>query len=89
MKSFNRDNGQIYTETTSGVVRSMIPSWKKHSTGRRVNPKKYRYIEGGSSSLRDMALRACCWNAEIFTPEALEYPGWHYAAMIYRKLKAT
>lgn len=89
MESFTRSNGQIYTERTSGAVRSMVPSWKKHCTGKRIHPRKYRRIQGGASSLKVMALRACCWNAEIFTPEALEYPGWHYASMIHKQLKIT
>ncbi|KAJ4345142.1 hypothetical protein N0V95_005867 [Ascochyta clinopodiicola] len=36
-----------------------------------------------------MALRSCCWNIELFLPETLEHPGWHYAGMIYRHLKTT
>ena len=89
MKGFDRKSGQVYTETTSSRVRSMIPAWKTHVTGRRVNPQFYSNRAKGSSSLLDMAMRSCCWNIELFMPETLQYPGWHYAGMIYRYLKTT
>ncbi|KAF9701513.1 hypothetical protein EKO04_000744 [Ascochyta lentis] len=89
MEAFNRDNGQIYKETVSSRVRSMVPTWKKHARGKPVDPQSYRSKTQGSSTLRDIALRSCCWNVELFLPEALEHSGWHYAGMIYRHLKAT
>ncbi|KAF2630110.1 hypothetical protein BU25DRAFT_265741 [Macroventuria anomochaeta] len=89
METFNPKNGQIYTETTLSSVRSMVPMWKRHIRGRMLNPQAYRNTEKGSSTLRDMAMRSCCWNIHLFVPEALEDPGWHYAGMIYHHLKAT
>ena len=89
MQNFVPENGQIYTETTASGTRSMVPTWMRHSTGRSVNPARFRNSDKGADSLQEMALRACCWNKHMFMPEALEYAGWFYAEKIYRRLKET
>ena len=88
-ESFHRDSGQVYRETTSSRATSMVPMWRKHATGRRVDPQTYKNKAKGSSTLRDMAMRSCCWNAELFTSEALHCADWHYAGQIYQRLKET
>lgn len=89
MQNFVPENGQIYTETTVISRRSMIPTWMRHSTGRSVDPARFKNSGQGADSLQEMALRACCWNKHLFMPEALEYAGWFYAEKIYRRLKET
>ena len=89
MQNFVPENGQIYTETTASGTRSMVPTWMRHSTGRSVDPAKFKNGGKGAGSLQEMALRACCWNKHLFMPEALECAGWHYAEKVYRRLKET
>lgn len=68
----------------------MVSSWKFHSRGRSIDPRKFKNGNAaGAASLRNMALRSCCWNKHLFTPEALQDLGWYYAGMIYRRLVET
>jgi hypothetical protein len=66
----------------------MIPSaWKKRTTGRAIDPRAARH-EKGASSLQAMAMRVCCWNVNLFMPEALAYPGWEHTKKVYQELKS-
>ncbi|KAF1929038.1 uncharacterized protein M421DRAFT_145087 [Didymella exigua CBS 183.55] len=88
METFNPENGQIYTETTSSSARSMVPlAFKERITGRLLDPRAARHARG-AGSLQDMAMRVCCWNVDLFMPEALAYPGWEHAGKVYQKLKS-
>lgn len=86
--TLDRINGHYYADRVSSAP-SMMLKWRYHTTGRRANPQTYRNPARGASSLRDTALRSCCWNVWLFAPEALEVGGWWYAEMIYRRLKET
>jgi hypothetical protein len=35
-----------------------------------------------------MAMRVCCWNVNLFMPEALAYPGWEHTKKVYQELKS-
>ncbi|KAF1946718.1 hypothetical protein EJ02DRAFT_366921 [Clathrospora elynae] len=89
MSLFDKSSGLVYTETTSGRVRSMIPTWATHSRGRRPDPSKHQHRGNGSSTLQSMAIRACIWHVDSMEPEALQWLGWHYASRLYDKLKQT
>ncbi len=87
MSSFDPSSGLVYREATSALVRSMVPTWMDHSTGRKIDPVTYRNSAKGSASLQEMVLRQCMWNIDRFEPEALQFLGWHYASRIYERLK--
>ncbi|KAF2849265.1 hypothetical protein T440DRAFT_469371 [Plenodomus tracheiphilus IPT5] len=89
MPFYEESSGQVYTETVSAEVRSMIPAWPRHTSGRRIDPSKHRERCNGTSSLQDMALRSCLWHFDSMEPEALQWLGWHYARWIYKQLKET
>jgi hypothetical protein len=38
--------------------------------------------------LQAMAMRVCCWNVNLFMPEALAYPGWEHTKKVYQELKS-
>jgi hypothetical protein len=84
MRSYDETSGQVYTETTSAQVGSMIPTWMSEARGRS---KRFRTTRRDMSSLQDMALRACVQHSEWFLPETLRWAGWHYAGRLYRCLK--
>jgi hypothetical protein len=87
MPVFDRSSGQVYTETTSTQIQSMIPTWTTQTRGRRDDPKKFAYRSEGCTTLQQMALRACVWHVDDMEPESLQWLGWHYAGLIYRQLK--
>lgn len=89
MPLYDESSGQVYTETVSAEVRSMIPAWSRHTGGRRVDPSKYKERWNGASSLKDTVMRSCLWHVNDMEPAALQWLGWHYACQIYTKLKQT
>ena len=89
MSLFDQSSGQVYTETVSAPVPSMIPTWTTQARGRRENPAEYQHRGKGCSTLQQMTLRSCIWHIDLMEPEALQWLGWHYASRIYERLKAT
>lgn len=89
MAQFDYSSRQVYTETISAPVRSMLPTWMTRARGRKDDPVSFRTLGKGCSRLREMALRTCVWHVESMEPEALKWLGWHYACQIYDKLKKT
>lgn len=87
--AYTPKNGQVFTETVSSPPRSMTARWKRHCTGRSTDPQKYKHDKVGAASLRDMALRSCCWNKHLFLPEALTVAEWPYAGMVWQRLVET
>ena len=89
MKRFDKDTGVVYTETTSAVVTSMVPTWMYQARGKRSKTSTLRSRGKGCSTLQAMALRSCAFHAELFEPETLQWCGWHYASRIYQHLLST
>ncbi|KAF2737995.1 hypothetical protein EJ04DRAFT_550254 [Polyplosphaeria fusca] len=83
MAMFMEGNGQVYEETTV-PVQSMLGSWTRQSrAGNLGTRRRRRHRNGlGSSSLRDIAMRACVQNIDIIPAETLRYYGWHYGNML-------
>jgi hypothetical protein len=86
MALFDKASGVVYTESTSARVGSMVPTWMSQARGKRDKKSTLRSRGKGCSSLRDMALRTCAWNTELFAPETLQWASWHYASEIYQHL---
>jgi hypothetical protein len=89
MKHFDKGTGVVYTETTSAVVESMVPTWMYQARGKRSKKSTLRSRGSGCSTLQAMALRSCAFNADFFEPETLQWGGWHYASRIYQHLLTT
>ena len=89
MEAFDETTGQVYREEISARVTSMVPTWMYQARNKSVDPSMYRHCRNGASSLQEMALRSCAWNAHLFMPETLQYAGWHYANKVYKHLKDT
>ena len=87
MADFDKSSGQVYIETTSTQIRSMISTWTTQTRGRRDDPKKFVYRSKGCATLQQMALRACIWHVDDMEPESLQWLGWHYAGLLYGQLK--
>jgi hypothetical protein len=92
MTSYDKTTGVVYTETTSALVGSMVPTWmyqtsqKNRTKGNYVKQSALKERGQGCSSLQDMVLRHCVENIELFLPETLQWAGWHYARKIYQYL---
>ncbi|KAH5249073.1 hypothetical protein HBI70_213560 [Parastagonospora nodorum] len=89
MKRFDRETGVVYTETTSAVVESMVPTWMYQARGKCSKKSTLRSRGSGCSTLQAMALRSCAFHADFFEPETLQWGGWHYASRIYHHLLTT
>ncbi|KAI8939665.1 hypothetical protein NX059_003423 [Plenodomus lindquistii] len=87
MAIYDEASGQVFTETVSDEVRSMIPAWSRYTSGRRVDPSTYKERWNGTASLKDTAMRSCLWRINDIEPSALQWLGWHYASQIYNELK--
>ena len=85
MELFNPKNGQIYRETVSSSRESMLPAWRQHSTGKRVDPYTHTNSARGAARLQEMAMRACCWHIDQFVPEYLQQER-EYFFKIYQHL---
>lgn len=86
MESFDPDSGQVYTETTSAQVGSMILKWPSFCRGRQQDPEKPWTNGEGCSSLKMMAARACVVEKDQFTPELLHDLEWPIARPIFLEL---
>jgi hypothetical protein len=86
MSSFDKATGVVYTETTSALIGSMVPTWMSQARGKRNKNATLTSRGKGCSSLQEMALRCCAWNSELFVPETLQWAGWYYANQIYQHM---
>ncbi|KAF2121891.1 hypothetical protein BDV96DRAFT_593848 [Lophiotrema nucula] len=88
MYGFSRNDGQIYKET-SAPVRSMVRTWTKNSRGKKTSPSLFYNRGPGVSSLFDAAIRSCRANADLFTPDTLQYYSWELCKPVYKHMKET
>jgi hypothetical protein len=87
MSHFDRSSGQIYTEATSGRVRSMVPTWTTFSPNQRKDPLKHRQPGPGCSDLHSMALRSCAWNIDLMDDETFQGLQWQHVRRLYNHFK--
>lgn len=89
MLSFDRNSGQVYVETTSAEVKSMVPKWMSRHRGKKVNPLDFKNRRYGCNTLQLMALRSCVWHSDELTSDVLQCLDWHIAEKVYDELSRS